>query len=263
MSNPTKPLPPGQKELNHFPRYGLYQFANRIQAGTFLKLGINAQGGEPVSLDERRLAQLPRVEQISDFHCVTTWSVRDIQWAGYRFRDFYEQIVVPRISPPESVRFVVFRSTDGYRTHMNLTDLLKADVLLADRVNGSPLGWEHGGPLRLVAPAHYGYKNAKHLCEIEFCTDLKDYRPPALHWHEHPRARVALEERGRFLPMWLQRYINMAVVTSVMYWFRRAAKKHFINPQQEHGGITDDSGTMNHQNDDLRWNNKKSGPGSV
>jgi DMSO/TMAO reductase YedYZ molybdopterin-dependent catalytic subunit len=31
----------------------------------------------------------------------------------------------------------------------------------------------HGAPLRLVAPAHYGYKSAKHLSRIEFWRDGK------------------------------------------------------------------------------------------
>ncbi len=222
----SKPLPRGQTELDHFPRYGLYQFANWNLPGTELMLDIKARGGKSISLNEDDLAQLPRVEQTSDFHCVTTWSVREINWAGYRFRDFYERIVVPQLSLADKATLVIFRSADGYRTYMFLDDLLAADVLLADRVNGEPLGLEHGGSIRLVAPAHYGYKNAKHISEIEFSPDLEGYRPVALHWHEHPRARVALEERGRFVPIWLQRCFNVAIVPTVLYWYKRAAKKH-------------------------------------
>jgi DMSO/TMAO reductase YedYZ molybdopterin-dependent catalytic subunit len=48
-----------------------------------------------------------------------------------------------------------------------LSDLLAAEVLLADILDGLPLSMEHGAPLRLVAPAHYGYKSVKHLSGIE------------------------------------------------------------------------------------------------
>ena len=40
-----------------------------------------------MTLDLRRAAPLPRAEQVSDFHCVTGWSVKNVHWAGVRFRD--------------------------------------------------------------------------------------------------------------------------------------------------------------------------------
>jgi DMSO/TMAO reductase YedYZ molybdopterin-dependent catalytic subunit len=106
---------------------------------------------------------------------------------------------------------------------MHLDDLLKDDVLLADTLDGAALNLEHGGPMRLVAPSHYGFKSAKHLCSIHFCRNLDGYRSPALHWHEHPRARVALEERGTFLPTWFWRMIGPPALPTVLYVFRRAA----------------------------------------
>jgi DMSO/TMAO reductase YedYZ molybdopterin-dependent catalytic subunit len=80
-------------------------------------------------------------------------------------------------------------------------------VLLADTLGGEPLNVAHGAPLRLVAPAHYGYKNLKHLAAIEYWTDRRHYRFPWPYPNlmDHPRARVALEERARFLPAWLLR----------------------------------------------------------
>ena len=33
------------------------------------------------------LQALPRADQVSDFHCVTGWSVQDVHWGGVRFRD--------------------------------------------------------------------------------------------------------------------------------------------------------------------------------
>jgi len=43
-----------------------------------------------------QVSVLPRVtDQVADFHCVTTWSVRDLVWSGVRFLDFYREFVVP------------------------------------------------------------------------------------------------------------------------------------------------------------------------
>ena len=72
-------------------------------------------------------------------------------------------------------------------------DALAEEVLLADSLEGEALSVEHGAPLRLIAPAHYGYKSAKHLCGIEVVRDP----PGTRHIGEHPRGKVALEERGQ------------------------------------------------------------------
>jgi DMSO/TMAO reductase YedYZ molybdopterin-dependent catalytic subunit len=169
---------------------------------------------------------IARVEQCSDFHCVTTWTRRALQWSGVRFSDFYQQIVVPLARPAPDAAFVVLRGQDGARTSLPLEDLLAPDVLLADRLNGQPLPIEHGAPLRLVAPAHYGYKSVKHLNRIEFWRSSASYRPFGLHFMVHPRARVAQEERGQWVPGWLLRYLYRPLIRPTVSRFERAMQKH-------------------------------------
>lgn len=177
---------------------------------------------------DRQLHDLPRIDQRSDFHCVTTWSVVDAAWSGWRFADFYARVVQPEAAPDAGATLVVFRGEDGYCSCLPLEDLLQADVLLADRLNGAPLGLEHGAPLRLVAPAHYGYKNVKHLTAIEFWRDRRAYRfpfpYPAL--MDHPRARVAFEERGRWIPGALLRYCYRLIIPFTVWNFARALAAH-------------------------------------
>ena len=48
-----------------------------------------------------------------------------------------------------------------------LVDALAPEVLLADTMNGEPLPPEHGGPLRLVVPGHYGIAQVKWITRIE------------------------------------------------------------------------------------------------
>lgn len=40
----------------------------------------------PLSLSYDDLLSLPRSEQVSTFHCVTGWTVKDVHWAGVRFK---------------------------------------------------------------------------------------------------------------------------------------------------------------------------------
>src|SRR5688572_15238782 len=163
------PLPPGQKARPDFPRFGLNQYAERFPNQFSPRLNI---GGDAVLSFElaEPLRDLPRVDMSADFHCVTTWSHRGLRWGGVRFADFYRARVEPREKPAHTVRCLVLRGQDGYRSTMLLEDLLVADVLLADTLSGGPLTIEHGAPLRLVAPAHYGYKSVKHLSSIECWT---------------------------------------------------------------------------------------------
>jgi DMSO/TMAO reductase YedYZ molybdopterin-dependent catalytic subunit len=73
----------------------------------------------------------------------------------------------------------------------------------------------HGAPLRLVAPAHYGYKNVKHIQSLEFLVSDRGFRPVGLRFMAHPRARVALQERGVGVPAWLLRAVYRPVVKYV------------------------------------------------
>ena len=214
-------LPPGQYECAEFPRFGLIQFANRFPAET-RQVRLQVAGDvEQFVVASDQLRRLPRIEQVSDFHCVTTWSRRALRWSGFRFAHFYERFVALRTAQGGAATFVILRCQDGYRTSLPLADLLADDVLLADRLDGEPLTVEHGAPLRLVAPAHYGYKNAKHLARIEFWRDQHHYRPAGFRFMDHPRARVAMEERGRGAPGWLFRYLYRPLVRPTIAHFRR------------------------------------------
>lgn len=222
----TERLPPGQYEIDEFPRFGLAQFARRFpnDARQF-KLSVRGDVEQSITVEDE-LRDLPRVDQETDFHCVTTWTRRSLRWSGFRFADFYEQIVVPRARPQRDATFVILRGQDGFAPSLPLSDLLAPDVLLADSLDGKPLSIAHGAPLRLVAPDHYGYKNAKHLCGVEFWCDDREYRSASLRFMDHPRARVAFEERGRSVPGWVLRYLYRPLVQPTIRQFRRALEQH-------------------------------------
>ena len=113
--------------------------------------------------------------------------------------------------PAVAATHVRFAGLDGHWSVMLLEDALADDVLLADRLDGAPLGAKHGAPVRLVAPAHYGFVNVKHLCTIELLTAepaqshgaasaLPDLGLRLLGYRRFTRARVWEEERHAVLP---------------------------------------------------------------
>jgi len=87
------------------------------------RLRIGGLVDKPVSLTYDELRALPRVDQVSTFHCVTGCTVNNVHWGGVRMHD----------------------------------------VMLAYEMDGKPLPQEHGAPVRLIIPEMYGYKNVKWL----------------------------------------------------------------------------------------------------
>lgn len=221
----SAPLPPGQFLLKQMPRFGLGRFARRFPADpSRLHLAIGGDVETTVVVGASDIAALPRVERVADFHCVTTWSVQGLRWSGVRFADFYAQVVQARARPADDARLVVLHGEDGYRSSLPLDDLLSGEVLLADQLDGAPLTIEHGAPMRLVAPAHYGYKNVKHLKRLELLASLDGYRPLGPGFLSHQRARVALEERGRYFPGWLLRYVYRPLIAPTVAHFARKSR---------------------------------------
>ena len=154
-------IPPGQHLAKGFP---------------VLDLGVRPKFYEPrwrfrvdgevereLDLSWAEFTGLPRTEQTSDFHCVTTWSKLDVEWSGVLFVD-----IAALVQPKSSARFVIAEGADYYTTNLPLEDCMDEDVILADHLDGDPLPREHGAPVRLVVPKLYAWKSAKFLQRLTF-----------------------------------------------------------------------------------------------
>lgn len=126
------------------------------------RLEIGGACERPCVLTWDDLLELEQVDDVSDFHCVTTWSKLDMQWRGVRFAD-----LMALVGPTEDARYVFVRAYDGYTTNLPLAEAMKPDVLLAHTVYGEPLPREHGGPVRMITPQLYAWKGAKWIRSIE------------------------------------------------------------------------------------------------
>jgi DMSO/TMAO reductase YedYZ molybdopterin-dependent catalytic subunit len=127
------------------------------------RLSIRGLVTRPSEISFRDLAALPRAEQISTFHCVTGWTVKNVHWAGVRIAD-----VLAFARPTSHAHALRFVSVEyPYADYLTLEQAALPDVMLAYEMDGKPLAREHGAPLRLVIPEMYGYKGVKWLQEIE------------------------------------------------------------------------------------------------
>lgn len=159
-------LPPGQKLTAGFPVLDL-----GVQPDiplTDWRLKIDGLVDQPLQLTWEAFNALPQVEDVSDFHCVTTWSKYDCRWGGVAFTTLYELA-----RPKPEARFVYFTSYDGYSTNVSLDKCLDDDVLIATSFDGAPVTREHGGPARVIIPKLYAWKGAKFVNGIVFLAEDK------------------------------------------------------------------------------------------
>jgi DMSO/TMAO reductase YedYZ molybdopterin-dependent catalytic subunit len=159
-------LPPGQKLTQGFPVLDL-GVQPEIPLSEW-KLKVDGLVAQPRVLSWAEFHALPQVEDVSDFHCVTTWSKFDCRWGGVAFTTLYELV-----QPKPECRFVYFTSFDGYSTNVSLEQCLDDDVLVATSFEGQPVSREHGGPARVIIPKLYAWKGAKFVSGITFLADDK------------------------------------------------------------------------------------------
>lgn len=159
-------LPPGQKLTAGFPVLDL-GVQPEIPSSEW-KLSLNGLVSRPATLSWEQFNALPQVEDVSDFHCVTTWSKYDCRWGGVAFTTLYELV-----QPAPEARYVYFTSFDGYSTNVPLAQCLDDDVLIATRFDGAPLSREHGGLARVIIPKLYAWKGAKFVSGISFLAEDK------------------------------------------------------------------------------------------
>lgn len=159
-------LPPGQKLTTSFPVLDLGVQPEIPHHQWQLKLGGLVE--KPATLSWEAFHALPQVEDVSDFHCVTTWSRYDCRWGGVAFTTLYELV-----QPKPEARHVYFTSYDGYSTNVALEKCLDDDVLVATSFDGAPVSREHGGPARVIIPKLYAWKGAKFVNGIAFLAEDK------------------------------------------------------------------------------------------
>jgi DMSO/TMAO reductase YedYZ molybdopterin-dependent catalytic subunit len=161
-------LPVGQHEVTNWPVLDLGEQPHVSTAEW--KLDVGGLVDNPLTLTWDEFLALPQAEDVSDFHCVTTWSRYDNHWRGVRLRTIAELAI-----PKEEAKYVLCTGYDfmpgtsiPYTTNLPLARAIEDDVLLVHTWEGRPLPREHGGPCRIITPKLYAWKGAKWIRTIEF-----------------------------------------------------------------------------------------------
>ena len=160
-------LPPGQAPIKRLLRWGkdhptIDGSVPKIDLKKWI-LTIDGEVDEPLKLSWNNLLKLPKIESVSDFHCVEGWTVLGLKWEGILFKK-----VIDFVKIKKSAKFVSFECADKYTTSLSLEEVLGEDVLLAYKLDGKYLEEGFGAPLRLVVPKKYAYKSAMWITRIKF-----------------------------------------------------------------------------------------------
>ena len=85
------------------------------------------------------------------------------RWRGIRIGHLLDDV-----TPHADAKYVSFVSVTSYRWSLPLEEARAA--LLATHIEDEPLSYEHGYPLRLVAPGHRGFEWVKWITRVEVLT---------------------------------------------------------------------------------------------
>jgi len=178
--------PPGQRFVEEWQIYSALGVPKIDLASWTLTMGGLTERILVLSYEE--LSSMPQTKILDDFHCVTGWSLRSLEFEGVSMRHLAELAGVR----PEA-KWVMFVCADGYTAPVPIEDALHEKSLVVLKMNGKPLTVEQGFPARPFIPHLYAWKSAKWLVSIEFMKSYVDGYWEARGYHE--RGNVYLEER--------------------------------------------------------------------
>ncbi|MFE2322690.1 sulfite oxidase [Streptomyces sp. NPDC059385] len=165
----------------------------RVDAATW-RLRIGGKGvtrPRTYTLDE--LLARPLIERDITLTCVSNEVggpyVGTARWLGVPLADLLQEAGVRPPSQGGTADQLVARSVDGMTLGSPVEDVMDGrDAMLAVGMNGEPLPFDHGFPVRMVVPGLYGYVSAcKWITDIELTT-FDAYDP---YWVKRKWARRA------------------------------------------------------------------------
>ncbi|MCL1469913.1 molybdopterin-dependent oxidoreductase [Argonema antarcticum] len=175
LFNPQKPVPefPASAIEPDALLVNTFDFTPDLDPAKF-RLTVDGEVNRPMSLSLAEVERMPLTSMTIRHVCVEGWAAI-VQWGGVRLRD-----IVALAQPKVNVRYVYFKSADGYYESWDLASALHPQTLLAYQKNGQPLPIENGAPLRLASPIKLGYKQSKWITQIT----LLSQKPPSLGYWE-------------------------------------------------------------------------------
>ena len=128
--------------------------------GDAWRLQVKKEDGSTVAFSLDDIKKLPKKDIVYDFKCVEGWS--QIQyWSGVPLKDV---IAAFGLHDQTKMKYIGMQTPNKeYYVGLDMPSALHPQTMLCYEMNGQPLTFEHGYPLRLIIPVKYGIKNLKSI----------------------------------------------------------------------------------------------------
>ncbi|WP_281194060.1 molybdopterin-dependent oxidoreductase [Halorubrum sp. F4] len=156
--------------IEEFYNVDIAEFDPEVAAGEW-SLTFTGETGADVTVDYGDLTDRPTEQRAVSLRCVgESLNGRKLDtavWTGTPIRPLLESV-----DPEGDCDCAMLRGEDGYYVQFPV-DVL-ADGFLAWGMNGRTLPPQHGHPVRVLIPGHWGETNVKWLTEIELLETAED-----------------------------------------------------------------------------------------
>ena len=119
----------------------------------------------PLSLTLDDIWSRPAVTQAVTLACVSNPVGGDLTssnfWTGTKFKDILKEAGLQ-----SSAQQITFECVDGYYEELAVKEAMDDRTLLVYAMNGAPLTADHGYPIRLYVPNHYGMRLPKWITKM-------------------------------------------------------------------------------------------------
>ncbi|WNF30423.1 molybdopterin-dependent oxidoreductase [Streptomyces sp. C11-1] len=169
-------LPPFTTPNNKFYRVDTALVVPKVDANTW-RLRIHGKGvRRDREFTYQDLLERPLIEREITLCCVSNEVggpyIGHARWIGVRLADLLKEAGVKPPSRGGKADQIIARSVDGMTLGTPVEDVMDGrDAMLAVGMNGEPLPFVHGFPVRMLVPGLYGYVSAcKWIEDIELTT---------------------------------------------------------------------------------------------
>jgi len=130
------------------------------------RLELSGLVDNPQTLTLDQIRAMPSISQYITLECISNNVGGDLisacKWTGVRLKDFLGQAGLQ-----SGAKELHIESVDGFYESVSMQDMMDDRTFLVYEMNGKPLPREHGFPLRIYIPNHYGMKQPKWITRME------------------------------------------------------------------------------------------------
>jgi DMSO/TMAO reductase YedYZ molybdopterin-dependent catalytic subunit len=168
LANRIEPAPGTRPEVTsnqNFYRIDINTIPPNVNADEW-RLELGGLVKNPMTLTLDQIRSRPSISQYITLECISNQIGGDLisasKWTGLRLIDLLDEAGLQPGAQELSIE-----SVDGFYESVSMQDMLDERTFLVYEMNDEPLPVEHGFPLRIYIPNHFGMKQPKWITRME------------------------------------------------------------------------------------------------